>query len=221
MARRAFSLIEVLVVTAIVAVLVAILLPVLAQAKDSAKKTACVSNSRQLSTAVLLYASDSNDFLPPLQDGEAVLWPHLLGCFSHDAGIRVCPQDHGAANSYGLNSLLFADRYGSRSSRQAEPLNLTQIARSAQTVMLGEVGTEDDLATPRRDAYKLTAPASDLEEAIDARPGVRHAKATVLAFFDGHVASKKLTEFYVRQSPVNRWFCLDPEDEAGCTGQSD
>ena len=47
-AKKAFTLIELLVVIAIIAILAAILFPVFAQAKEAAKKTACLSNEKQL-----------------------------------------------------------------------------------------------------------------------------------------------------------------------------
>jgi prepilin-type N-terminal cleavage/methylation domain-containing protein/prepilin-type processing-associated H-X9-DG protein len=62
--RRAFTLIELLVVIAIIAILAAILFPVFAQAKAAAKKTACLSNVKQMGTSTYLYASDNDDFIP-------------------------------------------------------------------------------------------------------------------------------------------------------------
>jgi len=70
-ARRrsaAFTLIELLVVIAIIAILAAILFPVFAQAKAAAKKTADLSNVKQLGLAVAMYNNDSDD-LYPLQAG--------------------------------------------------------------------------------------------------------------------------------------------------------
>jgi len=60
---RAFTLIELLVVIAIIAILAAILFPVFAQAKEAAKKTACLGNMKQIATATYLYAQDSDDTL--------------------------------------------------------------------------------------------------------------------------------------------------------------
>ena len=59
--KRAFTLIELLVVIAIIAILAAILFPVFAQAKSAAKKTACLSNTKQLATAFVLYSGDNDD----------------------------------------------------------------------------------------------------------------------------------------------------------------
>ncbi|MEI8281321.1 MAG: prepilin-type N-terminal cleavage/methylation domain-containing protein [Armatimonadota bacterium] len=61
--RKAFTLIELLVVIAIIAILAAILFPVFAQAKEAAKKTACLSNDKQMATALFLYAGDNDDML--------------------------------------------------------------------------------------------------------------------------------------------------------------
>ncbi len=59
--KRAFTLIELLVVIALIAILAAILFPVFAQAKAAAKKTQCLSNTKQLGLATLMYASDYDD----------------------------------------------------------------------------------------------------------------------------------------------------------------
>jgi len=62
--NSAFTLIELLVVIAIIAILAAILFPVFAQAKEAAKKTSCLSNMKQMGTALLLYSNDSDDGYP-------------------------------------------------------------------------------------------------------------------------------------------------------------
>jgi len=63
--KKAFTLIELLVVIAIIAILAAILFPVFAQAKEAAKKTQCLSNVKNLSTAAQLYGGDYDDTVLP------------------------------------------------------------------------------------------------------------------------------------------------------------
>jgi prepilin-type N-terminal cleavage/methylation domain-containing protein/prepilin-type processing-associated H-X9-DG protein len=66
---RAFTLIELLVVIAIIAILAAILFPVFAQAKLAAKKTASLSNIKQISLATLMYTTDYDDYIPTFING--------------------------------------------------------------------------------------------------------------------------------------------------------
>jgi len=62
--KKAFTLIELLVVIAIIAILAAILFPVFAQAKLAAKKSADLSNVKQISIGITLYTTDVDDMYP-------------------------------------------------------------------------------------------------------------------------------------------------------------
>jgi len=59
--NRAFTLIELLVVIAIIAILAAILFPVFAQAKQSAKAAASLSNAKQITLGEIMYSADYDD----------------------------------------------------------------------------------------------------------------------------------------------------------------
>jgi prepilin-type N-terminal cleavage/methylation domain-containing protein/prepilin-type processing-associated H-X9-DG protein len=63
--RRAFTLVELLVVIGIIAVLISILLPTLSGVRRQANLTQCSSNMRQISTALMMYIQDNKGRHPP------------------------------------------------------------------------------------------------------------------------------------------------------------
>ena len=67
--RSGFTLIELLVVIAIIAILAAILFPVFAQAREKARQTSCLSNTKQLGLAFMQYNQDYDEHLPNVLAG--------------------------------------------------------------------------------------------------------------------------------------------------------
>jgi len=99
--RRGFTLIELLVVIAIIAILAAILFPVFAQAREQARKASCLSNCKQIGTAMQMYAQDYDDNLPgwdnpqahplaSLWQGWAIVIP-LLDAYIKNTNVWYCP----------------------------------------------------------------------------------------------------------------------------------
>lgn len=201
--RRGFTLIELLVVVAIVSILAAILFPVFQSVRENARRTTCSSNEKQLALGVLLYAQDFDEDLPPTQAVDGTLWPDLINPYVKNAQIRVCPDDAGATNSYGLNEIAFVDL----TDDDHPPVQtLAAFQTSSDTVMLGEIGTADDFQMPVENAFKLTVPDGDLNDAADARPAARHTARVNLAFMDGHAKALRLTQFYTGQTPPDKFF---------------
>jgi prepilin-type N-terminal cleavage/methylation domain-containing protein/prepilin-type processing-associated H-X9-DG protein len=95
--KRAFTLIELLVVIAIIAILAAILFPVFAQAREKARQTSCLSNLKQIGTAVAMYAQDHDEYLPYnyayTWPGQAELywWQDLCRPYIKNEAVYSCP----------------------------------------------------------------------------------------------------------------------------------
>jgi len=164
--RRGFTLIELLVVIAIIAILAAILFPVFAQARESARKTACISNFNQGVKAVLMYIQDYSETTVPLMTSPASfyatfdpnrdrVWAQLVQPYIKNWLAFQCPSDPHANDGvliedwcrvgsdvsycYGIKTNLgYNYIYLSPMDADAkhQGIPLASVSRPAQTVML-------------------------------------------------------------------------------------
>ncbi len=112
--KRAFTLVELLIVMAIIAILAALLIPVVEKAEGAAKKANCINNVAQINKALLMYADDHADAVRGLTNGDAIYFTYKdsLGPYLSRAGVNtnnpvfVCPADDFDCSDPKIKALL-------------------------------------------------------------------------------------------------------------------
>lgn len=215
MKRRAFTLIELLTVIAIIAILAALLFPMFSRVRESGRRTACVSNVRQLGQAYMMYAQDADEVLPCATDGPEGAgryggWVYYATFPANDASVArhsydvrrgalypyvkndqiyMCPSDgegRRSGNSYAANSCLFNGSVFVQAQRGYKSgRSLAQFEDSASWMLLGEE------ASPQNDADIASAQRNRSTD--DGYMlyrinyfSTRHFEGSNIAFLDGH-----------------------------------
>lgn len=97
--QTAFTLIEFLVAIEIIAILSAILFPVFAQAREAARKTSCLNNTKQIAIATMMYVQDYDEAFPMnlymgFEPGPCVFtaWSAIMP-YSKNNQLYACPSN--------------------------------------------------------------------------------------------------------------------------------
>ena len=146
-----FTLIELLVVIAIIAILAAILFPVFAQVREKARAVACLSNTKQLGAAVLMYTQDNDERLffrsgqtsaatslsraGVTPGGNGPRWWNLLMPYVKSSAVFTCPSDPAPTPSSDPNGSAAVPR-SFIACNSAESLTLGQVPDPAETIVL-------------------------------------------------------------------------------------
>lgn len=190
-------------VIAIIAILAAILFPVFSQAKEAAKKTACLSNMNQIGLGVQMYLTDNDDRMlyrsgsansraGNIPTSNANRWWNLLMPYVASQAVYRCPSDSAPTPSKDVNGALNILR-SYIAIFPAESLVSTSLSNPTETVVITEKWGQD---------YTGTVSDSWIEPfngdfSVDAKDSTRtykaadrHAKQMNMVFFDGHAKSK-------------------------------
>ncbi len=133
-----FTLIELLVVIAIIAILAAILFPVFQKVRENARRTACLSNEKQLGLALIQYTQDADEAMPlNINVGyEDAGWAGKIYPYAKSMNLFSCPDDSETRTtspiSYGINANV--EKQGNTESMQT----ISAFNSPAKTVLLWE-----------------------------------------------------------------------------------
>jgi prepilin-type N-terminal cleavage/methylation domain-containing protein/prepilin-type processing-associated H-X9-DG protein len=218
--RFAFTLIELLVVIALIAILAAILFPVFAQARDRARLGACLSNMRQIASALMMYTQDHDETFPynrfnnccGEKGRKTYVWKNAIAPYLRNIEILACPSNPASRGlpgnpitnaegwevepggrmpiSYGMNSCAVT-WVPAREKLAGPPLGMSQVTRPVETILIAE--------------HSWGTPDVGVEFFLNCAAFAHPAgKVGNFIFFDGHAKSKKwMATLY--PLPENNW----------------
>ena len=143
---KGFTLIELLVVIAIIAILAAILFPVFQKVRENARRTACLSNLKQLGLGIVQYNQDFDEKEPcganPYGGGTG--WASQIYPYLKSIAVYRCPDDSGVgsrASSYAMNANFVVSNNGTPGFGHIVPPghSLADFVAPSNTVMYFEV----------------------------------------------------------------------------------
>ncbi len=218
MTRRAFSLIELLVVISIVSLLAGMLLPALKQARECARAAACASNLRQIGLATQMYLDDYGRFFSyeqPANGGADTLWyfglespcdpfgagppgsrhidltkAKLWPYFQSVHGIEVCPSYNYYSPLWRQKFNQITDGYGLN--ELLFGMSLNDLTNSpAQVVCFADAADVNTIQPPASSAHPMVEEFYYVHPYNNQIPTThfRHNGRANVLFCDGHVDS--------------------------------
>lgn len=211
---KGFTLIELLVVIAIIALLLSVLMPSLNKAKETARRTMCNSDIKQIGLAELLYANDYAGRITPgidrvTQNG---FMTKLMGYGIDTEDVFLCPSEKFRAKNawgdyqghYGINYDLAGDvefyQGKPRWTLTSPGFKLSAARRPSDLIMFADI--DGDRANPDTIGKKHWAIwyKSDNSNGFAQRYPTRHGDGGNYVFGDGHTLYTKDWESLNRKS---------------------
>jgi prepilin-type N-terminal cleavage/methylation domain-containing protein len=207
--HNGFTLIELLVVIAIIAILASVLFPVVSGAKESARRTQCVANMRQLFQGVTLYAADNCGRSPnprvcvakPSWEGSSgvgsAVYPEKGQIFRYvrNRDVYLCPTDRNSAAPKTSLGKAYPLSYS---------MNYTFINEKTKQVLVIDCcrKTRDVLLFIHED--RATINDGDFNWRASDMPSNVHYDGTTLIYLDGHATKLSYKELRAEKG-TNRW----------------
>ncbi|HAB16791.1 MAG TPA: type II secretion system protein [Verrucomicrobiota bacterium] len=194
---RAFTLIELLLTSALIVVLTGLLLPGLKRAQAKAHAVACLSNLRQWGTATLLWSADHNGLLPPdgspngrsIEEGWYVDLPRLMEIPAYHQepwrtnsrialgrSVWICPANARRSNSNNLFHYCLNGHINGEGTGNQAPLHL--VPEPSRAVWLFDNGKLAAVAGPNNVHTNL------------------HQRGAQFVFLDGHAAHHLNSDYW-------------------------
>jgi prepilin-type N-terminal cleavage/methylation domain-containing protein/prepilin-type processing-associated H-X9-DG protein len=196
----AFTLIELLVVIAIIAILAAILFPVFGRARENARRSSCLSNTKQFGLSLQMYKQDYDETMILHSGGNGItqFWIYNLAPYVKNTQIAVCPSDT-SPRSYPVpwdKGISYGMLRGAWSEYQTTYNALTMdsvVEWPSEYVILGDIGDKDGggnnilgpTVTPSQEDAPLGADATSF------RFNYRHMEGANFLYYDAHAKWQK------------------------------
>jgi len=215
MSRKAFTLVELLVVIVIISVLTAIMLPSMSAARQQGKQTYCLNNLRQMFMAVQAYTQMYDDYYPTAHyrrkigakkfeycwdftvitnQGKTEVVPGLLWQGQTIEKVQQCPSFKGSSNTkhdpytgYNYNTSYIGHGEGETIET---PVRLNQVGKPSQCALFGD-GQWSGGANKFMRAPQIWDGDTNSSLKIAGTQGYRHRGKTNVAWCDGSSSSQE------------------------------